>query len=98
MKSDLYKKYFDKISLSESNEIKKYIDLFKDNKFKEHYEVNNYITKNGFWNDFSNIRSLNDHGIYKEIPGILPKFYAIVCKELEIDGAGGTSLDKANRY
>ena len=93
-----FKRYSNKISLSEDNEVKQYIKIFKDNNFKEHYEVNVYISQNKLWDDFSNIRSLNDHGDYKEIPGILPKFYAIICKELDIDGAGGHSLDKANPY
>lgn len=93
-----HRKNTEKLSLDESNEVKKYIDIYRSNNFKEHYEVNSYISKMNLWNDFPNIRSLNDHGDNIEIPGILPRFYAIICKELEIDGAGGASLDKATPY
>ena len=86
------------LSLKESQEINQYTKIFLENNFKEHYEVNRYISKMNLWDEFPNIRSLNDHGENKDIPGILPKFYAIVCKKLEITGAGGTPLDQAKHY
>lgn len=86
------------LSFKESHEINHYTKIFLENGFKEHYEVNRYISKMNLWDEFQNIRSLNDHGENKNIPGILPKFYAIVCKKLEITGAGGTPLDQAKHY
>ena len=91
-------KKFKNLTVPEENEISHYIKIYIDNGFQEHYEVNSYISKNNIWDLFPNIRSLNDHGIHKEIPGILERFYAIVCKRLDIDGAGGTPLDKAEHY
>ena len=88
-----------KYSLSEeASQVKKYAKIFKDKSFYEHYEVNNYIGNHNLWNDFSKIRSFNDHGNYKRIPGIQPKYFAIVCEILEITGAGGSPLDKAEPY
>ena len=87
-----------KLSLAEENEVNQYIKIYIDNGFQEHFEVNRYISQNNMWDSFPNIRSLNDHAHNKEIPGVLPKFYAIVCKRLGIDGAGGVALDKAEHY
>lgn len=87
-----------KLTTAEEKEVNQYIKIYIDNGFQEHFEVNNYISQNNMWNLFPNIRSLNDHANNKEIPGILPKFYAIVCKKLDIDGAGGAALDKSEPY
>ncbi len=84
--------------MDEERELNEYIDIYLKNGFKEHYEVNDYITKNNLWDNFSNMRSLNDHRGCKNILGILPKFYAQVCKRLNIEGAGGSPLDNATHY
>ncbi len=86
------------LSESEESQVKKYIDIFIDNSFEEHYQVNNYITNHNLWNEFSKIRSLNDHGLHKRIPGILPKYFKVVCEILSIIGAGGAPLDKSEPY
>ena len=86
------------ISHEEALEIDNYIQIYRENDLNEHYEVNMYISRNNLWGNFVNIRSLNDHGESKNIPGILPKFYAAVCKELNIGGAGGDPLDNARSY
>ncbi len=91
-------KYSKYNSIDEDKELDEYIEIYTKYSFKEHYEVNHYITKNELWNKFPNIRSLNDHASHKGIPGILPKFYAQVCERLEIEGAGGSPLDKAIHY
>ncbi len=91
-------KKFKKLTSAEEDEISHYIKIYIDNGFKEHYEVNSYISQNNIWDSFPNIRSLNDHGVHKKIPGILERFYAIICKRLDIEGAGGTPLDKAEHY
>ena len=86
------------LSSIEFEQIKRYISIYKENSFQEHYEVNQYITNNDLWDEFSKIRSLNDHGSHKGIPGILPKFYGVACKMLNISGADGAPLDKAEPY
>lgn len=86
------------LSPAESEEVERYMEIYKRNGFEEHYEVNRYITETHSWDEYPNIRSLNDHGEHMGIPGILPRFYAIICEELEIAGAGGVPLDKATHY
>lgn len=78
-------------------QIKNYIGIYLGNNFKTQKAANNYISERKLWGEFSDIRSLNDHGSYKNIPGISPKFYRITCKILKIDG-GGAQLTKATRY
>lgn len=105
----LYKEYSTKhqpnsvlkgMSLSqiESSEIQEYIDIFNENGFTKHTQVNDYITSNNLWGHFSTIRSLNDHGDYKDIEGIEPKYFEVVCHILNISGEGGISLDNFKKY
>jgi hypothetical protein len=82
----------------ENKEIHEYLKIFLNNGFKEHYQVNNYITQKNMWNNFKIMRSLNDHGEHKNIKGIQPKYYAIICKRLNISGAGGKQLDDVHLY
>lgn len=87
-----------RLSIEEAKEVGQYIKIFKENDFKLHYEVNGFITKNGAWDSFPCIRSLNDYGKNTGIPGIQEKFFEIICEQLEIGGAGGHPLDKATPY
>lgn len=84
--------------LDEEKEINEYVNIFLKNGFSEHYEVNNYISQNNLWSKFKKIRSLNDHGVYKGIKGIQPKYYAIVCKRLSLTSGGGRPLDDVHIY
>lgn len=86
------------LNSEERNELRMYINIFLENNYSEHYEVNIYITRNSMWDQFPTIRSLNDHGHDYDIEGILPKYYGIVCKALEITDAGGKPLDRARSY
>ncbi|EWH06174.1 hypothetical protein AT00_09155 [Pseudoalteromonas lipolytica SCSIO 04301] len=86
------------LSQVESLEIQKYISIFKENGFSKHTQVNDYITNNNLWGNFSTIRSLNDHGEYKEIEGIEPQYFEVVCRILNISGEGGRSLDNFKKY
>ncbi|WP_435130970.1 hypothetical protein [Plesiomonas shigelloides] len=86
------------LSQIESLEIQEYIDIFKANGFSKHTQVNNYITSHNLWGHFQTIRSLNDHGEYKEIEGIEPKYFEIICQILNISGEGGRSLDNFKKY
>ncbi len=82
----------------ESREVQHYIQIFRENHFQEHTEVNNHITAGDMWDAFPTIRSLNDHGEYKHIPGIQPKYYEIICQLLSIWGNNGRPLDDFHKY
>lgn len=58
------------LSPAETTEVNRYVAIFKEEGFSKHMQVNDYITKNGLWDEFKTIRSLNDHGKYTEIEGI----------------------------
>ena len=79
-------------------QIKSYLGIYCEKKFKTQKAANNYITECELWGEFSDIRSLNDHGLYVNIPGILPKFYRITCEVLEIMNGAGAQLTKATKY
>jgi hypothetical protein len=87
-----------KLSKEETDQIKKYISIYSEHDFKSQNSANNYITKSKRWDEFPDIRSLNDHGSYANIPGILPKFYRITCEILRIERGGGAQLIKATKY
>jgi hypothetical protein len=87
-----------KLSSEERNEINEYLKIFRDNSFSKHFEVNQHISDNNLWERFPTIRSLNDHGSYKEIPGIQPKYFEIVCQLLSVGGEGGLPLDAFRKY
>lgn len=55
--------YFTK---SIETELANYIAIFHKIGAEEHYEVNEYISLNGLWDEFKEIRSLNNHGRGKE--------------------------------
>jgi len=99
-KNIIFQKYKEKYSLSMNcaKELTEYISIFKDNAFKEHHEVNTYIDMNNMWDKFHNIRSLNDHGYSKNIKGIQPKYFKLICEELKIKGFEGAPLIKAMAY
>lgn len=106
MKKKFKEKYTEKIianSFSElkKNEIKqllKYLWIYKSNNCTEHYEVNNIITEEGLWEEFTEIRSLNNHGYSRKILGIAPKYFAIICGVLDIDGSDGNPLEDWKKY
>ena len=83
---------------SESDEIIRYVDIFKSNNLTEHFQVNKYISENGLWNNFETIRSINNHGLNKEIPGIQPKYFNIICSLLNIQGGTGSTLLGYKKY
>lgn len=86
------------LSQGENSEIQEYIGIFKANGFSKHTQVNDYITSNNLWGNYPTIRSLNDHGEYKEIEGIEPQYFEVVCRILNISSEGGRSLDNFKKY
>ena len=87
-----------KLSAGESDEIHKYIDIYQTKDLVQHHEVNTHITANNLWGQFPILRSMNDHGNGKVVPGIQPKYFEIVCKILNIDGDSGASLKGYKPY
>ncbi|MBK3456713.1 MULTISPECIES: hypothetical protein [Pseudomonas] len=87
-----------KLTKEEMVQIKNYMIIYGSNNFNTQKMANNFITANNLWDEFPSIRSLNDHGSHKNIPGILPKFYRITCAVLEIVEGGGEKLTKATKY
>ncbi|PLC53578.1 hypothetical protein CR155_12180 [Pollutimonas nitritireducens] len=61
-----------KVSAKELEQFVQYVGISQEGSFTELKHVNNYISENGLWEKFPDIRSLNDHGDYTNIPGILP--------------------------
>jgi len=86
------------LSADETNQLAEYLWIFTENDMSEHWEVNRYISDNGLWDNFTDIRSKNTHRNGHSTPGIAPKYFAIVCKVLEIDSGGGTALEEYERY
>ncbi|MCL7420600.1 MAG: hypothetical protein M8364_06825 [Methylobacter sp.] len=82
----------------ESDELNDYIRMYRENSFSKHFEVNEYISANNLWDRFPTIRSLNDHGDYKGIKGIQPKYFEIICRLLDISGEEGAPLDAYTKY
>jgi hypothetical protein len=83
---------FTALSQSEVNELLRYIWIYKQNNMTEHWQVNEYISEFDNWDEFTNIRSLNDHGYDFHIQGIQPKFYAIICNVLQKEKGDGAPL------
>jgi hypothetical protein len=86
------------VTQQDVKEIIQWISIYRDQCYIEHKDVNNYITRNNRWDDFPNMRSLNDHGSHKNVPGITPDFYRLCCNLLSIEGLGGASLDFYKKY
>lgn len=86
------------LSSNESKEINEYIKIFREHGCTKHHEVNEIITKYRLWDNFKTIRSLNDHGEFKEIEGIQPQYFEIVCNILKISGDKGSPLDDYKKY
>ena len=86
------------LTSDESIEINEYIKIYRENGFTKHHEVNEFIAVNNIWDKFTTIRSLNDHGKYKDIEGIQPKYFEIICNILRISGEKGLPLDAYTTY
>ena len=86
------------LSKPEMVQIKHYMAIYSDHHFKTQKSANNYITESNRWDEFPDIRSLNDHGSYTSIPGIFPKYYRITCEILKLTKGHGAQLTKATKY
>ena len=86
------------LNFKEIEEIQRYINIYQAESFCAHFEVNKYITSHNLWNQFPTIRSLNDHGELKNIHGIQPKYFEIICHLLKISGENGRPLDAYRAY
>lgn len=93
-------KFVSDYSLSdlEWRQIKDYVAIFKDHSLQKHHEVNNHISSHGQWDNFTEIRSINDHGNGKIVHGITRKHFKLICEILEITGGDGDPLLHDERY
>ena len=82
----------------EIHQLANYIWLFFKYKYQEHWEVNEYISNEGIWDEFDKLRSLNDHGEKIGVEGIEPRFFAIVCKVLSIEADNGNPITGWIKY
>ena len=89
---------FSDLSKAIQKQISAYLEIFQSNGFSEHWEVNNYISQHNMWDEFKDIRAMNDHGYVRKIRGILPKYYAIVCSQLHIMRGDGAPLLHSESY
>ncbi|HGY1861976.1 TPA: hypothetical protein ACNVO2_003984 [Escherichia coli] len=81
------------------SQILAYIDIYRKINATYHYDVNIYITNNNLWDNFTEIRTMNNHGKGKEnIPGIQPEYYREVCKRLMLNNGTGSPLQGSRRY
>ena len=79
-------------------QVKEYVSIYRDNSFTKHHEVNNYITNNGLWGRFTEMRSMNDHGNDKVVKGITRMYFRLICELLKITGEDGDPLINAEKY
>jgi hypothetical protein len=82
----------------ENKEVEDYLKIFRGQNFREHWEVNVWISSMNKWDDFKNIRSINDHERAKNLQGIQPRFFAEVCQRLKLEDFNGSKLIKAVKY
>lgn len=80
------------------SQIKEYVFIFKKNSLRKHHEVNSHITEHGLWDNFTEIRSMNDHGNDKIVHGITRMHFKVICQILEITGGNGDPLIKSEKY
>lgn len=88
----------DEFELQEVQELLKYCLIFKINNLNAHWNVNDLITSKDCWDEFPIMRSMNTHSNGYTTPGIREKYFAVVCDVLDIDGDGGSKLEKAEHY
>ena len=94
--TDIAKKY--DLSNNEIEQIQGYMNIYNVHNIKSQKEADKFITNKSRWGELPDIRSLNDHGAYKNVPDILPKFYRITCEILDITKGNGAPLIKATKY
>ncbi|HEX5272720.1 MAG TPA: hypothetical protein VFW33_19620 [Gemmataceae bacterium] len=87
-----------RLSDQERCEVERYVEIFRRKGFKKHWQVNDWIGCFDSWDNFRSIRAINDHVVAKGLQGIQPKFFAIVCRLLEINDFDGSPLIKSTTY
>jgi hypothetical protein len=97
-KKELSLKFEYKLTDKAWQQVREYVSIYRNNSLTKHYEVNNHITNNGLWGNFSEIRSMNEHGSEKVLKGITEMYFKLICELLEITGGNGSPLIKAEKY
>jgi hypothetical protein len=80
------------------SEVISYVALMKKLGIQDQGKCNEYITRALLWDEFSNIRAMNDHGYGREIEGITRKAYRLVCELMNLDSGFGAPLLHSRQY
>lgn len=89
---------FTGLTPAERMEVELYVAIFREHDFRDHWQVNEWISANGRWGVFPNIRSFNDHVLAKGVRGIRPRFFARVCNVLGLREFDGSPLLTSTPY
>ena len=79
-------------------QLAEYLYIYKTENCSKHFEVNNFIGRNHFWDKFYELRSRNTHANGFVAKGIKPKYFAIICEALKITDNGGSRLIEVEAY
>ncbi|MCW8093215.1 hypothetical protein [Alteromonas sp. ASW11-130] len=80
------------------SEIISYVALMKRLGIRDQGKCNEYITRADLWDEYSNIRAMNDHGYGRELEGITRSAYALVCKLINLQNGFGAPLLHSRKY
>ena len=91
--------YGNDLTKAEKDQLVEFISIYKQNDFGQLWRVNEFITNSNSWGDFPDIRSLNNYnGIKKFIPGIQPRYFAIISKILQHVQSPKTYIEEIVHY
>lgn len=91
-------RYADGYSDDAWGEIISYVALMNRLGIRDQGKCNEYITRAGLWDEYPNIRAMNDHGYGREIEGITRSAYSLVCKLINLKNGFGAPLLQSRKY
>jgi hypothetical protein len=80
------------------SEVISYVAQMNQLEIRDHGKCNEYITRNGLWHRYPNIRAMNDHGYGHELEGITRTAYRLVCKIINLQNSHGAPLLHSRKY
>jgi hypothetical protein len=95
---EMIRKVANRCSDKEIEQLSLYLAIYKKKHCTEHWQVNALISKHSVWSKFDELRSHNTHESGYVAEGILPKYFAIICRALKISHSGGSHLLDAEAY
>lgn len=96
----LISRYYDnQLTNTEKHEIAEFICIYKRNDYEALWMVNDFLTNSDSWDNFPTIRSMNTYnGFDMSIPGIQPRYFAIVSNLLHHAHSPKTYIEKITYY